>query len=62
MLGKVYFMMGRYGDARQALLTAMDASQDTTIGLELFDYNTKLTEWATARFRLYVRTDRQLSK
>lgn len=45
MLGKVYFMMGRYGDARQALLTAMDASQDTTIGLELFDYNTKLTEW-----------------
>ena len=45
MLGRVYFSMGRYEDARKALLTAMEAAEDNTVGLGLFDYNTKLAEW-----------------
>lgn len=45
MLGRVYFNMGRYNEAREALSTAMEATNDNTVGLGLFDYNTKLADW-----------------
>ena len=45
MLGKVYWMMGNYDKALAALKTAEEATHNATVVLELFDYNTKLTEW-----------------
>lgn len=45
MLGKVYWMMGKYDKALAALNNAQEATRNSTVTLELFDYNTKLAEW-----------------
>lgn len=45
MLGKVYLTMGEYEKALGALNKALKATENTTVSLELFDYNQKITEW-----------------
>lgn len=45
MLGKVYFSMGEYAKALTALKEALKATENTTVPLGLYDYNTSLAEW-----------------
>ena len=45
MLGKVYFSMGNYGKALTALKESLKATENSTVPLGLFDYNTSLAEW-----------------
>lgn len=45
MLGKVYWMMGKYDKAVTALTAAETATRNSSVELRLFDYNTKLADW-----------------
>lgn len=45
MLGKVYLTMGEYDKALKALEESMKALGNTTIEMDLFDYNTQLAKW-----------------
>lgn len=45
MLGKIYLTMGEYEKALTALKESEKATHNSTVGLELFNYNTKLAEW-----------------
>ena len=45
MLGRVYWMMGKYDKALIALNKAEEAIHNSTVVMELFDYNTKLSDW-----------------
>lgn len=50
MLGKVYWMMGKYDKALTALNTALTATGNSTVIMGLMDYNTKLTDWGYSPF------------
>lgn len=45
MLGKVYMAMGEYGKALEALESAYKGTQNSSITLELFDYNQEIYNW-----------------
>ena len=45
MLGKVYMAMGEYGKALKALEIAYEGTQNSSIILELFDYNQEIYNW-----------------
>ncbi|RAJ81839.1 SusD-like starch-binding protein associating with outer membrane [Chitinophaga dinghuensis] len=45
ILGQVYLYMAKYEDAKGALVKSMDYTKNSSITLQLFNYNTKMSEW-----------------